>query len=103
MKALVMMAALATSSALLVPTVANAETVEVTASVSSVGLDLGKSADRAVLDRLLARAINRACEEKELRGADRYNMERLCIASMQPGGYVTQLALNLHAEKFRRA
>ena len=61
MKALVMLAAVATSALLVIPTVANAQTVT-TAQVSYADLDLTVTADRNKLHARVARTRPDVCE-----------------------------------------
>ena len=93
MKAFVMLAAVATSALLLIPTVATAQTVT-TAHVSYEDLDLTVPADRNKFEARLARSIDRLCAEPGMRGADRMSMERLCTASAMSSVASFHLALN---------
>ena len=82
MKPLLMLAAVATSALLLIPTVATAQTLaSASAKVSVNDLDLTVTADRAKLDSRLIRTIGKLCAESGMRGADRRAMENFCIAS----------------------
>jgi len=80
MKPFLMLAAVATSALLLIPTVATAQTVT-TAIVSHQDLNLGAAADRGKLHARLDRAIGRLCAEPGMRGVGRLSMERACAAS----------------------
>jgi UrcA family protein len=91
MKPLLMLAAVATSALLLIPTVATAQTLA-SASVSYDDLDITVTADRAKLDARLARTIDRLCAETGMRGADRRAMENFCIASAKSSIASFQLA-----------
>lgn len=93
MKPLIMLAAVATSALLLVPTVATAQT-PVSASVVAHDLDLTVTADRAKLHTRLSRTISKLCAEPEMRGADRHAMENACIASAETNLASYQLASN---------
>jgi hypothetical protein len=92
MKTILMLAAAVTSSVLLVPTLAHAETVEFSISLSSADIERGK----------IAKEIAEFCAEPEMRGADRFNMERLCIASFHPKGGAAELALKADDAKAPR-
>lgn len=96
MKALVMLAAVATSALLLVPTVATAQTVT-SAQVSYADLDLTVTADRNKLDARVARAIDRLCAEPGMRGIDRMSMERVCVANAKSNVASVHYALNRRA------
>jgi UrcA family protein len=100
MKAFMMIAAVATSALLLVPTVAPAQTVA-TANVSAAGLDLSSTADRAQLHARLTRAINQLCAEPGTRGLNRMAMERACVASAKSTVAVPHFASNRHAHSPR--
>lgn len=90
MKTVIMIAAVATSALLVTPTVATAATPldgePTTIVVSAVGLD------RSVSDKRLARAVDRYCAEREMRGADRAAMEALCAESFTGRAAHAQLA-----------
>jgi UrcA family protein len=92
MKAFVMLAAVATSALLLIPTVAPAQLM--TAHVSYKDLDLTVPADRNKFEARLARSIDRLCAEPGMRGADRMSMERQCVASANSSVASFRLALN---------
>ena len=94
MKPVLMLAAVATSALLLVPTVATAQTVAISASVPVDGLDATVTADRAKLDARVSRAIGKLCAESGMRGADRRAMENYCIASANASVTSYQLASN---------
>jgi UrcA family protein len=93
MKPLVMLAAVATSALLLIPTVTSAQTLA-SANVSYNDLDLTVTADRAKLDARLSRTIDKLCAEPGMRGADRRAMENFCIASAKSSIASFQLASN---------
>ena len=94
MKPFLMLAAVATSALLLVPTVATAQTLAVSASVPVDDLDATVTADRAKLDVRVSRAIGKLCAEPGMRGADRRSMENYCIASAKASVTSFQLASN---------
>jgi len=96
MKALVMLAAVATSALLVVPTVANAQTVT-TAQVSYEDLDLTVTADRNKLNARIARTIDRLCAEPGMRGINRMSTERVCIADAKASLASFHYALNERA------
>lgn len=91
MKPFVMLAAVATSALLVVPTVASAQT-QVTASVPVNDLNLTVTGGRAKLDNRVSRAIGKLCAEPEMRGADRMSMENYCVASAKVSGSNIQFA-----------
>ena len=93
MKPLLMLAAVATSALLLIPTVATAQTLA-SASVSYDDLDITVTADRAKLDARLIRTIGKLCAEPGMRGADRRAMENFCITSAKSSIASFQLASN---------
>jgi UrcA family protein len=95
MKAFVMLAAVATSALLLIPTVATAQTVT-SARVSSEGLNLTVPADRNRFHARLARTIDQLCAEPGMRGINRMTMERACVVSTKSSLISAHLALNGH-------
>ena len=102
MKPVLMLAAMATSALLLVPTVAVAQTVAISATVPVDDLDATVTADRAKLDARVTRAIGKLCAEPGMRGADRRAMENYCIANTQASATSSQLALNVKRRPARR-
>jgi UrcA family protein len=93
MKPLMMLAAVATSALLLIPSVATAQT-PVSASVAADDLDLTVTADRETLEARVTRTIGKLCAEPGMRGADRSSMENYCIASAKVSGSTIQFASN---------
>ena len=93
MKPFLMLAAVATSALLLIPTVATAQTVT-TAIVSHQDLNLGAAADRGKLHARLDRAIGRLCAEPGMRGVGRLSIERACAASVTSSLATLHVALD---------
>ena len=93
MKALLMVAAVATSALLLIPTVAQAQAAT-TAQISYQDLDLTRTADRSKLHARVARAVDQLCAEPGMRGVNRMLMERPCVANARSSLAAFGLALN---------
>jgi UrcA family protein len=100
MKALVMLAAVATSALLLFPTVATAQTVT-TATVPHQDLNLTAAVDRDKLHARLDRTIAQLCAEPGMRGVSRMAMERPCVASAKASLASFHIALNGRAHSPR--
>ena len=100
MKLLVMLAAVATSALLLVPTVASAQTAA-SASVSVGDLDLTVTGSQNRLSARIARAIGQMCTERGMRGADRRAMEDYCFASAHASVASLRLASNAKSRSYR--
>ncbi|MEO8175820.1 MAG: UrcA family protein [Sphingomicrobium sp.] len=100
MNVLVMLAAVATSALLLVPTVASAQT-EASASVSVGRLDLTVNGSQNKLNARIARGIGQMCTESGMRGADRRAMEDYCFASAHASVASIRLASNAKSRSYR--
>jgi UrcA family protein len=100
MKPLLMIAAVATSALLVVPTVAQAETAT-DATVARAHVDLSGSGNHAQLHARIDRAISQLCAEPGMRGISRMAMERPCIASARANLGATHLALTARARSPR--